>query len=192
MVTAGAVSSICCLLVAYDVCRVTINPMSRSRYPRMRQTDAGFSVAEMLAVLGILSILILIGAASWLGMRSRSEATAAQTSLRVIESDERLAYQDNGAFTDDVFSLMADHADLTIVPGATNSTSPTWVSVAVSTVGGYDAVGLAALANTDECYLLLVFEPDGPPSIGQSSTSSPCNAASALALTGTSTWGLNS
>lgn len=156
-----------------------------------------FSLIEVVVVLAILlTILALV-----LPSLSFSNATAgdlsAQGNIGSVLTAEVNAFSQSGAFLDTTSpsdqALTQQLPQLSLVSGATASTSPSQVSLQVATSG--QSVGLAALGGNGTCWLeQRNFQATGttPTTVyaaRQSGGTTACDGSAALALTPSTTAG---
>jgi len=90
----------------------------------LSRSDRGFSLVELTVVLLVVSILVVIGLASYARMVRIADDEAAQTELVIAAKVQILSHLQHGAFTDDAATLQglepslrysADGGDGTIV-----------------------------------------------------------------------------
>ena len=75
------------------------------------QTEGGFTLIELLVVIIILGILLAIAVPSYIGFKSKAEATAAQANVRAAVPAVEAFYSDNGTY------VGLDAASTAAVPG---------------------------------------------------------------------------
>jgi type IV pilus assembly protein PilA len=61
-------------------------------------TEGGFTLIELLVVIIILGILLAIAVPSYIGFKSKAEATAAQANVRAAVPAVEAFYSDNGTY----------------------------------------------------------------------------------------------
>ena len=61
-------------------------------------TEGGFTLIELLVVIIILGILLAIAVPSYIGFKSKAEATAAQANVRAAVPAVEAFYADNGTY----------------------------------------------------------------------------------------------
>jgi type IV pilus assembly protein PilA len=66
---------------------------------RLRDEEDGFTLVELMVVIVILSILIVIGLPTFLGVRARFQDRGAQTDLRNTVLSARILFTDTATFT---------------------------------------------------------------------------------------------
>jgi type IV pilus assembly protein PilA len=74
-------------------------------------TEGGFTLIELLVVIIILGILLAIAVPSYIGFKSKAEATAAQANVRAAVPAVEAFYSDNGTY------VGLDAASTAAVPG---------------------------------------------------------------------------
>src|ERR1700753_3112858 len=84
------------------------------------QTEAGFTLMELLIVISIMLILMLIAIPNMLNLRSQANETSAIQSLRAIYQSQ-IQYQTNAPATGFARSLTALGVDSSCAPSATTS-----------------------------------------------------------------------
>jgi len=152
--------------------------------------------SELMVVVLIIGILIAIALPTFLGARTRAQNKAAQSSVRNGLSAAKTVFTDTDSYPVSaimVTKLIASEPDLAFLqPGV--STGPNVVSVAtgvkdgVGTVTAPQAIGLAALSDSNTCYMLIDVE-GTPATAGNTGgvhygtdTAANCTGTQALAL----------
>jgi type IV pilus assembly protein PilA len=145
--------------------------------------DDGFSLVELVVVVGIIAVLVATSIPVYLGIRQRAQDRAAQTALRhALVAAKALVW--NGDYTNATAAALAsDEPALDFVDQPAESSSPAVVSVNprsanewVATVRSYsarcfvirdriDAGTYYATLDAGDC------EADAPPAVGASAQS---------------------
>lgn len=144
--------------------------------------EQGFTLVEVMVVVLIIGILLAIGIPTFLGARSRAQDRAAQSNLRIGQTTSLIIFTDNGNFADSTSAGLAlAEPQLTWIAGNVASADDASVSVGPNTAS--DEFGAAAMSDSGTCYFVRV-RANGSTQYG-SSTTSACNANTALTVTGT-------
>lgn len=103
---------------------------------RKRDSDAGFTLVELMVVVLIIAILIAIAVPTFMGARTRAQDRAAQSNLRNALTAAKVYYSDSNSqdYGFAVADLKSVHANLAFVPG---------------NAPAQNEVGFLTLANTD-------------------------------------------
>jgi type II secretory pathway pseudopilin PulG len=119
-----------------------------------RSGEGGFSLIELAVVFIVIAILILIAIPVFLGVRSRSEDTAAKESA-VLAVRVALGIGETQTFGGvTTASLQAAEPSLTFVDGTQPSTGPRVVSQLIPDAGSGDTTFIAAVrSNSGTCFM---------------------------------------
>ncbi len=153
----------------------------RSLGGRTDESEAGFTLIEVMVVVMIIGILLAIGIPTFMGARSRAQDRSAESSLRIAQTTAMVVYTDTSDFsTVTVTSLRAAEPGFTWLSSNSKSTNDMRISVASNKAGTEWAA--AALSDSGTCFYIRVRE-TAATLYGKSSTSS-CTGKSALRVTG--------
>src|SRR5690242_21945569 len=101
---------------------------------RDEESEAGFTLIELMMVVLIIAILIAVLIPTFVGARQRAQDRAAQSSLRTALTAGRVLYSDHGDYTEATVAAIAasepsiGFVDATTSPGGPNAVSVTPVS----------------------------------------------------------------
>jgi type IV pilus assembly protein PilA len=142
-----------------------------------RKSEDGFTLIELMIVLGIIGILISIALPTFLGARNRADDKVAQWSLRVTLENARTGTTQNNTFIGvDAAELTTMETAVSFVDNPTPSAGPKDVSVDAISSSEFRA---AALSNSGTCFLIKDSTSVGGGTLYGSFTptgSSPCKA----------------
>jgi len=103
---------------------------------RLRKSEEGFTLIELMVVVLIIAILIAIAIPTFLGARTRAQNRAAQSDLRNGLTSEKTVYTDSQLYSATVATMKGIEPSLnweTTTPAATDPANS--VEVTVSTSG---------------------------------------------------------
>ena len=117
-----------------------------------RKREVGFTLIELMIVLGSIGILIAIALPTFLGARSRADDKVAQWSLRVTLENARTGTTQNNTFVGvDAAELTDMETAVDFVDDPTPSSGPKDVSVQAVSSSEFRA---AALSNSGTCFVI--------------------------------------
>ena len=119
---------------------------------RPRAGDGGFTLIELMIVVGIIAIMIAIAIPTFLGSRQKAQDRAAQANLRTGLTAIKTAYIDSQSYVTAASQLASIEPTLDFVTGA-GASSTSRQEIAVNAVDDQD-VGLAVLAADGVCWQL--------------------------------------
>lgn len=121
--------------------------MLRAELRRLHEDEDGFTLVELMVVLVILSILIVMGLPTFIGVRARFQDRGAQTDLRNTVLSARILFTDTATFTN---ANEGGSGLVTIVPNmcyvAAGTTSAAVGSVACVSGSGGGSISVASSA----------------------------------------------
>lgn len=119
-----------------------------------RETDeAGFTLIELMITVGIISLLIALGAPTFLGARERAQDRATQSNLKNAMTASLVIYADDGDFVNaTIAGLASEEPGLQFVAAATASTG---AEVSVDTDATIDQMTFASLSESGDCFYLI-------------------------------------
>ena len=92
--------------------------------------DEGFTLIELMVVVGIIAILLAIAIPTFLASRGKAQDKSAQSSLRNTLTAAKSIYADTNDYSKaDTTALTAGEKSLTFAVTGTDSTGPTNVSI---------------------------------------------------------------
>ncbi|MCA1842822.1 MAG: type II secretion system GspH family protein [Actinobacteria bacterium] len=112
--------------------------------------EDGFTLIELMIVLGIIGLLIAIALPTFLGARDRSNDKVAQWSLRVTLENARTGTNDSTFAGLDAAELATMESAVAFVDDPVASTGPKDVSIAAVSASELRA---AALSKSGTCFL---------------------------------------
>ena len=150
--------------------------------------EAGFTLIELMVVIGIVGILIGIMIPTLLQARRPAQDRQAQNLLRSSLTAAKAIETSDGAVAT-VASLATEEIAVTYVGSATNAPAgQRRVSVNTTTVGGLDFVILASFASSGRCFAILE-QAERAPQFQRIDGATTCTASQFDTTTGwTSAW----
>lgn len=152
---------------------------------RARRSRRGFTLLEVTATLVVVTVLATLATIGGARVIAKSQDSAAGTLLHGVAAAEQMRYSSRGMFVDDPAAMSQLSSTGRYVAGSTAATAGV-VSVTAGTVGGSDAVGLATVSDSGQCFTLVTYAPDAgisaPPVTAGSGV---CSGAAALAAAAT-------
>ena len=114
--------------------------------------DGGFTLIELMIVIGIIAVLLSVALPTFMGSRQKAQDRAAQADLRVGLTAIRTAYIDGQSYVSAATQLASVEPTLTYVtaPGASSGGTG---QIAVNAVDDQN-VGMSALAGDGMCWEL--------------------------------------
>ncbi|MGE3444491.1 MAG: type II secretion system protein [Acidimicrobiia bacterium] len=114
-----------------------------------KDTDAGFTLVELMVVVMVMAILLAIAVPQLLGARSRAQDTVPKTNLRNALTSARILYDASATFSGaDATGMTSAEGGFTFVTGA--STQPSEISVAANA----SQWSAAAMSASGTCWVL--------------------------------------
>jgi type IV pilus assembly protein PilA len=154
---------------------------------RERESEAGFTLIELMMVVLIISILIAVLIPTFVGAKARAQDRAMQSSLRNSLTAAKVVYSDHGDYTEATpAALGTAEPGLTFVAANTISPGPNVISV--NPVNA-NYIVLAGQAKSGNCYF--ISDDESASGVGvQYAKAAPgaCNASVAPAA-GNPSWG---
>jgi type IV pilus assembly protein PilA len=142
--------------------------------------DEGFTLIELMVVVGIIAILLAIAIPTFLASRGKAQDKSAQSSLRNTLTAAKSIYADTNDYTKaDGTALTAGEKSLTFQ--ATASTGPTSVSVS-GTANTASTFFAAAKSDGGTCYYIKDSSGASGTGTEYSSGAGTCDAATAAGL----------
>jgi type IV pilus assembly protein PilA len=125
---------------------------SATRPAEHGEDEGGFTLIELMIVIGIIAVLLSVAMPTFLGSRSKAQDRAAQADLRVGLTAIRTAYIDGQSYVTAAAQLASVEPTLTYLtgPGASSAGNG---QIAVNAVDD-ENVGMSALAADGVCWQL--------------------------------------
>jgi prepilin-type N-terminal cleavage/methylation domain-containing protein len=139
--------------------------MLRTALKRLVQDEDGFTLVELMVVIVILSILIVMGLPTFLGVKARFQDRGAQTDLRNAVLSARILFTDSATFTsanEGGAGLVTVVPNMCYVAGGTASIATGTVPCASGAGGGSISVASTAtqfsaarMSASTSCFVIL-------------------------------------
>lgn len=147
--------------------------------------EAGFTLVELMVVIGIVGILIAVMIPTLLTARRPAQDRQAQNLLRNSLTAAKAIETSDGAVAT-AATLTTEESAVTYVGSATNAPAgQRLVSVATTNVGGLDYLILASFASSGRCFAILE-QADHAPQFQRVDSAATCRASQFDTTTG---WG---
>lgn len=155
---------------------------------RPQTDDSGFTLVELMVVIGIVGILIAIMIPTLLQARRPAQDRQAQNLLRNSLTAAKAIETSDGAVAT-AATLALEESGVSYVAATTNAPAgQRQVSVATQTVGGVDFVILASFASSGRCFAILE-QAQRAPQFQRIDSAATCRASQFDTTTGwSSTW----
>jgi type IV pilus assembly protein PilA len=119
---------------------------------RTHQSEAGFTLIELMVVILIIAILIAIAVPTFIGFKKRADDIAAKDAAVLTVKTARGLTDDDGTYTGLTGPVLASsQPGLTFVDGNVPSTGPSVVSQLVI---GTDTLYVAVFSKAETCFLV--------------------------------------
>ena len=104
---------------------------------RMRSSEEGFTLVELLVVVAILGVLLAIAVPSYLGYKGRAADNAAKANIRAALPIAEAYYNDKGSYTGMTVAVLKASYDSGIAPSLAIYGTPSTTYCLTDTQAGH-------------------------------------------------------